>query len=485
MCPPFRNPRTAARQVRRRPRCAGAAQVGGAGPGIRRLARHRFLVALSSRTPRWALLHGVARSGRHDRIGQSLSDGAPHVVRLNLGLLEPLGIAPNEPEFPPEFPIARVDTPAARAARDRTGNRYAVLNPGAAWPNKRWPPSRLGAVARALRDTHGLASLVLWGPGEEPLAAEVVAGADGAATLLPSTSIADMVALLRGAALMVSGDTGPMHIAAAVGTPVVGIFGPTRPARNGPWSPDDVTVSRDESCECHHLRSCRRATMCLADIGVEEGCPRHRTASCRWASPCVSGLRCGCVAWRASPAEALARRRVTLGFVSGVCVLWLAEPTARSIAIGSGIAASGEALRFWAAGHLNKSREVTVVGALPLVRASAVRRVVGDGRRAGDRIRQPGRGDPDRRVSRGHADGGHQSEEAFLRGAFGDGYDSYRRGDGRGGRPDGGRAARRFSLAQAMANREYRAAIGFAVAVLLLVLKATYNGSFWRAAAGP
>ena len=69
---------------------------------------------------------------------------------------------------------------------------------------------------------------------------------------------------------MLSGDTGPTHIAAAVGTPIVGIYGPTRPARNGPMSPLDVTVSRDSVCECHHLRGCTRERMCLLDIEVAE-----------------------------------------------------------------------------------------------------------------------------------------------------------------------------------------------------------------------
>jgi len=73
-----------------------------------------------------------------------------------------------------------------------------------------------------------------------------------------------------------------------------------------------------------------------------------------------------------------------------------------------------------------------------------------------------------------------KNEEAFLRRTFGDRYDRYRRGGG-GGVTEG---QRRFSLAQAIANREHRAIAGFAVAVLLLVLKATYNGLFWRAAAG-
>jgi ADP-heptose:LPS heptosyltransferase len=69
---------------------------------------------------------------------------------------------------------------------------------------------------------------------------------------------------------MVSGDTGPAHIASAVGTPLVGIYGPTRPARNGPLSPRDITVSRDAVCRCHHLRRCTQDRMCLLDIPVEE-----------------------------------------------------------------------------------------------------------------------------------------------------------------------------------------------------------------------
>jgi lipopolysaccharide heptosyltransferase I len=189
-----------------------------------------------------------------------------HVVEINLGILSVLGVAAPKPEFPIE---AVASEPAHDASR-RTGGRYALLNPGAAWPNKRWPPARLAAVAVELRRRHGLMSVVLWGPGEEALGAEVVAGADGAALLSAKTTIADLVALARGAALMISGDTGPTHVAAALGTPIVGIYGPTRPARNGPMSPSDVTVSRDASCQCHHLRRCRLERMCLLDIEVAE-----------------------------------------------------------------------------------------------------------------------------------------------------------------------------------------------------------------------
>jgi lipopolysaccharide heptosyltransferase I len=189
-----------------------------------------------------------------------------HVVRINLGLLEALDISPGAPEFP----LARVDSDAARRTLEATGGRYALLNPGAAWPNKRWPAPRLGELAAALRERHGLMSAVLWGPGERVLAEEVVAHAGGAARLAPETTIADVVALVRSAAVMVSGDTGPTHIGAAVGTPLVGIYGPTRPERNGPWVPEDRTASRAAVCQCHHLRRCRMPAMCLLDLGVDE-----------------------------------------------------------------------------------------------------------------------------------------------------------------------------------------------------------------------
>jgi lipopolysaccharide heptosyltransferase I len=189
-----------------------------------------------------------------------------HVVEINLGLLDALGMHAG----PPEFPIDRADSPAARQMLEQTDGRYALLNPGAAWPNKRWPPSRLAAVARALCERRRLKSVVLWGPGERALAEEVAAQADGAAIASPQTTIGDVVELARGAAVMVSGDTGPTHLGAAVGTPIVGLYGPTRPERNGPWVADDITLSRASICQCHHLRRCKLETMCLLEIEVSD-----------------------------------------------------------------------------------------------------------------------------------------------------------------------------------------------------------------------
>lgn len=189
-----------------------------------------------------------------------------HVVDINLGMLRELGINTTARTFP--FRVTQ--SPIADDCAARAEGPYALLNPGAAWPNKRWPPDRLAALAVSLRRRHQMMSVVLWGPGERALAAHVVSRAEGAALMTPDTNIGDVLALARSAAVMVSGDTGPTHIAAALGTPIVGIYGPTRPERNGPWQRDDETVSRAAQCQCHHSRQCRVARMCLLDIETDE-----------------------------------------------------------------------------------------------------------------------------------------------------------------------------------------------------------------------
>ena len=190
----------------------------------------------------------------------------PHVVRKNLVLAASLGASPSTIRFPLRLP----DTPAIAAFVAAIGSAFVVLNPGAAWPNKRWPPARFGELAQAIRAQLGLASVVLWGPGDESLADGVVTSSDGAAVLAPPTDLPSIATLCRAARLVVSGDTGPLHIAGAVGTPTVSLFGPTRWERNGPWSEDDQVVSRLDRCSCVYERTCRLAAPCIEGIGVDE-----------------------------------------------------------------------------------------------------------------------------------------------------------------------------------------------------------------------
>jgi lipopolysaccharide heptosyltransferase I len=189
-----------------------------------------------------------------------------HVIHKNLRLLRVVGVESTRVEFP----MARVASAAAGLVTSRTGGGFALLNPGAAWPNKRWPADRFAEIAVFLRDVRRLPSVVLWGPGEEALAQDVVAASSGAAMLAPPTGVPDVLELARRAALMVSGDTGPLHLATAAGTPVVAIMGPTDPQRNGPWSPEDVSVSRYEACGCQYDRRCHQPAWCLETISVAE-----------------------------------------------------------------------------------------------------------------------------------------------------------------------------------------------------------------------
>ena len=193
---------------------------------------------------------------------------ARHVIQKNLSILSALDIKTDAIDMP-LTPHASADT---TAAIETAGGhmQYVVINPGAAWPNKRWPPERFGALAAALQRHSRLRSLVTWGPSEKDLANRVVSASEGAASLAPATTVSDLAVLMRQAALVVSGDTGPLHIAAAMGTPLVGLYGPTWPERNGPWDPRDIVISRANVCVCHHKRQCLRGAPCINEITLEE-----------------------------------------------------------------------------------------------------------------------------------------------------------------------------------------------------------------------
>jgi len=130
---------------------------------------------------------------------------------------------------------------------------FAILNPGAGWGAKRWPAERYGQVARAIAAT-GVRSVLNYGPGEESLAQQAEAASEGAAVAMES-SITELIALTRRARLFVGGDTGPMHLAAALNAPVVGIFGPTDPARNGPYGTRSIVLRNPASPTSHSRRA--------------------------------------------------------------------------------------------------------------------------------------------------------------------------------------------------------------------------------------
>ena len=166
-----------------------------------------------------------------------------HVIDGNLELLRSLGI--DRPEVRFDLPLAPADAATAQQMVHSLGltGGFVMINPGAGWPSKLWPAARFGAVARALGQSRSLRSLVVWaGATEKQMAEEIAAASGGWAQLAPPTSLTELGALTRRAALFVSSDTGPLHLAVAVGTPSVGLFGPMPAERNGPYGPRHVWV---------------------------------------------------------------------------------------------------------------------------------------------------------------------------------------------------------------------------------------------------
>jgi heptosyltransferase I len=146
---------------------------------------------------------------------------------------------------------------------------FVVMNPGGGWPTKRWKPERYGALAQKIRAELGLPVIVTTGPGEESLYSIIANHSNDSAPFHFHISFMQMIPLLKRARVLIGGDTGPFHLACALGTPVVGIFGPTSPVRNGPWREGEEAVTHLLPCSACHGRTCSTGNECM-DIPAEE-----------------------------------------------------------------------------------------------------------------------------------------------------------------------------------------------------------------------
>jgi heptosyltransferase I len=158
-----------------------------------------------------------------------------HIVDMTVDLAARAGAKPTaEPQFPLRVPPEAWQRVREKLAREGVTGSYVVLSPGGGWKSKCWPPERFGALAVAIERAHGLRAVVNIAPGEEEMAREIIHAAEPARPVALTFDIHELAALLSEARLVVAGDTGPLHLAAALGTRVVGLFGSTDPERNGP-----------------------------------------------------------------------------------------------------------------------------------------------------------------------------------------------------------------------------------------------------------
>jgi lipopolysaccharide heptosyltransferase I len=166
---------------------------------------------------------------------------AKHIVDQNLALAEAAGARLDSVRFP-LFVTSDSQGTIDQLLRSSSIERYIVLSPGGGWRYKRWPPERFGELALRLWDAHRYRIIVNAGPRESMLAEVVLGHAGIAMPIMVQYALPELKALLMRADLVVACDSGPLHLAAALGTPVVGLYGPTDPARNGPYGGRDIVI---------------------------------------------------------------------------------------------------------------------------------------------------------------------------------------------------------------------------------------------------
>lgn len=198
-----------------------------------------------------------------------------HAIVLNAGMVAPLGV-----KVQPSTSDLYI-SPAARAGAARAlqaagladGESYAVIAPGSNWETKNWPAIRFGQVAAGLRKRHNLRAVVVGTGGQASMAAEILTQEPAAIDLCGKSSLAELVAVIAGARIVVANDSGPMHIADALDMPLVGVFGPTRPEIVGPFRRTDGVIRANLpclGCGIKRLSRCPLAHRCMNSLGADE-----------------------------------------------------------------------------------------------------------------------------------------------------------------------------------------------------------------------
>ncbi len=193
-----------------------------------------------------------------------------HIVERYLDVARALGCKVEQGRF--SIMIAEQEAAAAQQSMKKAGmtdnTRFVALAPGTNWPTKCWPTRSYGELADKL-SADGLTPVIIGGPGDRKLADEIIAALEGPIIdLIGQTTLKQLAFVIKNAVAFVGGDTGPMHLAVAVGTPVVTMFGPTDPVRNGPYSGENIVLTADvECCGCWQ-RKCNKNNECMSNITV-------------------------------------------------------------------------------------------------------------------------------------------------------------------------------------------------------------------------
>ena len=248
------------------------------GPFLRDLRQHRYdLVVDFQGLLKSAIVTRLARTRR--RIGPSFNrecsrwlyteiagvrNKARHAVEENLDVIDHLGLARTPPVFPVKFPQRMVAGAHPRIA----------ICLSSRWLSKNWPPDRFQAVARYLQEQHAAAIFLIGAKSDRALCSAIADGLPGPAiNLAGQTTLAEMGGLLQAMDVLVSNDSGPSHIAAAVGTPCVAVFGPTNPDRTGPYGAMHRVAKTSLPCRPCYRRTCKRPDIpCITGVQSYQVC---------------------------------------------------------------------------------------------------------------------------------------------------------------------------------------------------------------------
>ena len=197
-------------------------------------------------------------------------DGSqPHAIEINLQLARSLGCTPNgaSPSIPLDIPSDAFDYVEDQLLQ-RKIVKPILVNPGAGWVTKLWPLKDYAALLLRIHEELGCATVLTYGPGEEELVEEIRAILAPLPMTAFPTTLLQLAALCRRSRLLIAGDTGPLHMAVALGTPTVAVIGPTSPWRTGPFNPEDQIVKRYLPCSNSYKRTCDEF-ICM-DIPVKD-----------------------------------------------------------------------------------------------------------------------------------------------------------------------------------------------------------------------
>lgn len=207
------------------------------------LSKSALLCWASGATRRIGFARGQGRELAPWINNELVAPSASHVVDRYLELLAPLDVSVSTPKFTLREDAAASESIDAFLSGSHLQGGYGVINPGAGWASRLWPTERYGQVARRLGEENQLPTVVTWaGDQERCWAEEIVARAGGYAVLAPATNLVELAALLGSARLFVGSDTGPLHLAVAVGTPCVSLHGATLAEVSGPYGAGHIAL---------------------------------------------------------------------------------------------------------------------------------------------------------------------------------------------------------------------------------------------------